>query len=94
MTWTHATCFTLPKKLIAEEFFTNLQVHEDVTEAQIAQMKELLDDSEGSSGTPGAKRSSSATGEGGGGGGGGGGGSNKKAKADITKGMSDAEYVV
>ena len=90
MTWTHATCFTLPKKLIAEEFFTNLQVHEDVTEAQIAQMKELLD-SEGSSGTPGGKRSSSATE---GGGGGGGGGSNKKAKADITKGMSDAEYVV
>ena len=85
MTWTHATCFTLPKKLIAEEFFTNLQVHEDVTEAQIAQMKELLD-SEGSGGTPGAKRGSSATE--------GGGGSNKKAKADITKGMSDAEYVV
>jgi hypothetical protein len=89
VTWTHATCFTLPKKLIAEEFFTNLQVHEDVTEAQIAQMKELLDDSEGSSGTPGGKRGSSATE-----GGGGGGGSNKKAKADITKGMSDAEYVV
>lgn len=81
MTWNHATCFTLPRKLLAEEFFTNLQVHEDVTEAQLTQLKELLDDPDGN--TPGGKRSSGASE----------GGSNKKAKADITKGMTDSEYV-
>mmetsp|Transcript_15082 Transcript_15082/g.24994 ORF Transcript_15082/g.24994 Transcript_15082/m.24994 type:complete len:411 (+) Transcript_15082:65-1297(+) len=82
VTWNHATCFTLPRKLLAEEFFTNLQVHEDVTEAQLTQLKELLDDPDGN--TPGGKRSSGASE----------GGSNKKAKADITKGMNDSELAL
>jgi len=83
VSWNHASCFTLPKKLLPEEFFANLEVSEDVIGAQLSKLRDVLDGSEG--GTPGAKRASGASDSG---------SSKKKAKTDITKGMSDAEYVL
>ena len=79
--WNHATCFTLPKRLLPEEFFATLEVSPDVSQTQLAELRTLLNGEDDDGSTPGGKRASGASE----------GGSNKKAKADITKDMSEAE---
>lgn len=81
VSWNHASCFILPKKLLAEDFFANIAVSDDVTSTQLTKLRDLISGNGSDSSTPGSKRASGASDA----------GSNKKAKVDITKGMSDAE---
>lgn len=77
VSWSHASCFTLPRKMTADELFAGLDVDGDVTEQQLTEFKENLCES----GTSGNKRGSGASEP----------GSNKKAKVDVTKNMTDRE---
>ena len=77
VSWTHANCFTLPRKVTSDEFFAMLEASDDVTEAQLSEFRTVL--SEG--GTLSGKRGSGASES----------GINKRGKFDPTTDLSERE---